>query len=321
MDDVVKGMFEIGSAALKTSGSAIGFEAAVDDATKSLKDNGKNLDINTEKGRANRTALDQIASSGEAYVQQLVSTNAETSKVVDATQKARDSFIASATQMGMSAAAANALADQYGLIPGDVKTNVTAPGVSQARGSVEDLKASIVSMPPSWQTYILTVLRTEGITAAYAALGALSGKTVDTYVNVIVKAPKSGGNMVAMANADGNLYKAYASGGIENHVAQIAPGGAWRVWAEPETKGEAYIPFAQEKWPRSREIWWETGKHLGMVAHADGALYSGGKSAAPSVNVGSPNVDVYVKAAPDGSYVRAIAEDVVHREANELRWS
>ena len=31
-------------------------------------------------------------------------------------------------------------------------------------------------------------------------------------------------------------------GAFEDHAPQIAPGGAWRLWAEPETGGEAYIP-------------------------------------------------------------------------------
>lgn len=39
------------------------YEAAIDDFTKSLKDNGKTFDINTEKGRNNQAALDNIASS------------------------------------------------------------------------------------------------------------------------------------------------------------------------------------------------------------------------------------------------------------------
>ena len=59
-------------------------------------------------------------------------------------------------------------------------------------------------------------------------------------------------------NARGGFYeggvKRFARGG-ENHVAQIARGGDWRVWAEPETKGEAYIPFANDsRRPRAKQI-------------------------------------------------------------------
>lgn len=59
------------------------------------------------------------------------------------------------------------------------------------------------------------------------------------------------------------------AGGAENHVAQIAPAGAWRVWAEPETGGEAYIPLADEKRPRSEEI-------LDAVANRFGGRYQRG---------------------------------------------
>lgn len=48
---------------------------------------------------------------------------------------------------------------------------------------------------------------------------------------------------------------AFAGGGFENHVAQIASGGwPYRVWAEPETGGEAYIPLHTSKRSRSMEI-------------------------------------------------------------------
>ncbi len=61
----------------------------------------------------------------------------------------------------------------------------------------------------------------------------------------------------------------------ENHVAQIAPAGSWRVWAEDETGGEAYIPLAPAKRPRSMEIWRQTGRLLGateMDFYANGKI-------------------------------------------------
>jgi hypothetical protein len=65
--------------------------------------------------------------------------------------------------------------------------------------------------------------------------------------------------------AEGAVVDFYASGGMrENHVAQIAPAGAWRVWAEPETGGEAYIPLSPEKRGRSVDIWRQVGDRLGV---------------------------------------------------------
>lgn len=76
-------------------------------------------------------------------------------------------------------------------------------------------------------------------------------------------------------SADGNIIDYYANGGLrENHFAQIAPAGAWRVWAEPETGGESYIPLAPHKRARSLDIWHETGRRLGVQGYADGGFYA-----------------------------------------------
>jgi hypothetical protein len=77
--------------------------------------------------------------------------------------------------------------------------------------------------------------------------------------------------------ADGSLLSFYAGGGMrEQHVAPIAPAGAWRVWAEPETQGEAYIPLASSKRARSKEILVEVAHRFGASVdfHAEGGLSS-----------------------------------------------
>ncbi|MFF6866636.1 hypothetical protein [Streptomyces ardesiacus] len=92
-------------------------------------------------------------------------------------------------------------------------------------------------------------------------------------------------------HADGAVVDYYADGGTrETHVAQIARAGEWRVWAEPETMGEAYIPFAPSKRRRSRVIAEETVRRLGgdprsIDWYASGgitAFASGGFSYAPT---------------------------------------
>jgi TP901 family phage tail tape measure protein len=66
-------------------------------------------------------------------------------------------------------------------------------------------------------------------------------------------------------HADGAVVDYFAEGAVrrEDHVAQIAPAGSWRVWAEPETGGEAYIPLSPAKRARSRRIAEETVRRLG----------------------------------------------------------
>ena len=85
------------------------------------------------------------------------------------------------------------------------------------------------------------------------------------------------------AQADGSVMSFYANGDVRNgHVAQMAPAGAWRVWAEPETGGESYIPHAPSKRNRSVAIWAETGRILGVPGFADGAAVHGTAHAVPA---------------------------------------
>lgn len=74
----------------------------------------------------------------------------------------------------------------------------------------------------------------------------------------------------------------FANGGFnfENHVAQIAkPGIVPRVWAEAETHGEAYIPYAMSKRPRSVAILSQVAKDFGyQLTKASQEFANGGIS-------------------------------------------
>ncbi len=323
LDELVSSMFAASQVALQLSGSEIGMEAAFDAATEAAKKNGKTLDTNTAAGRDNKRALDAIAASSQAYIDGLIKSGAETSTVVAVTQRARDEFVAAATAMTGSGKAAEALADKYGLIPKDVKTTITAPGASEARKSVEDLKASMSGLKPNVQTYIQTVLNTQGLDAAYAALRAIQGKTAEVFVRTVYQTSSPN---VTYTPAAGGMLHGFANGGFtgrrigssERHIAEIAPPGAWRLWAEPETGGEAYIPLAREKWPRSRQIWMETGRRLGMIPFADGAVVT----PTPVVNVASsPSVSAEglataVAAGLNGARLRLGPIDPITREVS-----
>ena len=72
---------------------------------------------------------------------------------------------------------------------------------------------------------------------------------------------------ITRAYIDGGIDKLehYANGGSrEDHRAQIAKGGEWRIWAEPETGGESYIPLAKSKRKRSTQILAKTADIFGL---------------------------------------------------------
>lgn len=99
---------------------------------------------------------------------------------------------------------------------------------------------------------------------------AASVKTANDYINVnSSRTGVSSGRYLHGGITNGFGSQVFADGGFssvfknlrsfasgaENHVAQIALGQTpFRVWAEPETGGEAYIPLGLSKRKRSKEI-------------------------------------------------------------------
>lgn len=76
-----------------------------------------------------------------------------------------------------------------------------------------------------------------------------------------------------LRKAHGGIVDYYATGGIRRtgtpgdhrnqHLAQIAPAGSYRVWGERETEGEGYVPFRRSARGRSRAITEEIVRRLG----------------------------------------------------------
>lgn len=119
----------------------------------------------------------------------------------------------------------------------------------------------------------------------WGAVGGISGRVLGTsYINVVARqVPGIGIAAQGLGKADGGIVNFYAEGGVrdESHIAQIAPAGSWRVWGEPETGGEAYIPLSPAKRGRSREVAEETVGILGgnVEWFAKGGMSQAQKSA------------------------------------------
>lgn len=144
-----------------------------------------------------------------------------------------------------------------------------------AQGALTSLGFKVQRLP---NRQIRVTLPTGGPAAAAAAIqryiNNLHGKTVTNYVNSIVTTTKKSVHEV-VGKADGGIVSFYADGGMhENHVAQIARKGTYRVWAEDEAGDEAYIPLNPAKRGRSRQIAAQTVSRLGgaVAWYANGGL-------------------------------------------------
>jgi len=114
---------------------------------------------------------------------------------------------------------------------------------------------------------------------ANAALGGVRDQSAQVRVTLSEAAKAAArywGGRISASRAKALLIKASARGNLfEQHNPQIARGGEMRVWAEPETGGEAYIPLRNDaRRPRAKSILGQVADKFGMrvESHARGGI-------------------------------------------------
>ena len=209
-----------------------------------LNDAKTDFDLTTEAGRTANGAFQDVARSGMDVVTSMSEAGASQDELQGKLEGTYNDLISAAGQFGITGQAA------------------------------EDLAREVLGIPDG--VSIETWMSDEAERQAQDTQRAISG--IDRYIHIVTQYTTRGtrppvGNRGApipiAANADGNVWtapgrvKAFADG-AENHVAQIAPAGAMRLWAEPETGGEAYIPLAMSKRARSERILADVANRFGM---------------------------------------------------------
>ncbi|WP_406260431.1 phage tail tape measure protein [Streptomyces chartreusis] len=186
--------------------------------------------------------------------------------------------VTSATQETI--ASLDAVKQKIAGVPGGKTVTVSAP-TGEARQQLEALGIKVADIPGS-KNVTVTVPTSGPVSAAgsiQSAINGIMGRTIGIGVSLRATSWDRDGNGVPDAiqapQARGSVLEFYANGGVrENHVAQIAPAGAMRVWAERETQGEAYVPLASSKRPRSKAIVEEVVRRFDgdVTWYADGGL-------------------------------------------------
>ncbi|AUM16444.1 MULTISPECIES: hypothetical protein [Rhodococcus] len=172
---------------------------------------------------------------------------------------------------------ADEVAGKINSIPG---SKVTTHTVSSNVGAVIGQIASMQSGTSSFHSV------SSNAGAVAAQISSLNGRNTSSTHTIRVVETGSGKRM-----EDGGFnFRSYAAGGItalEKYANGKLPSAATIMrprrrliqWAEPSTKGEAFIPLARSKRARSLDIWEQTGQMLGawdqvyasMAARAAGA--------------------------------------------------
>lgn len=113
---------ELANAFLDQRANVRDYEAALDDASKAIDENGRTLDVHTEKGRANEEALDRIGRTAFKVADAMRESGEAPGAFL---QGARDEIISTAKEMGKGQEEAEAYADSLGLTPEFIATQAT----------------------------------------------------------------------------------------------------------------------------------------------------------------------------------------------------
>jgi TP901 family phage tail tape measure protein len=209
----------------------------------SMEEYRKAIEKNTTDTRAWMRNLATIsARGGAAFVDELAKLGPEASGLVAevATSSDKDFERFKSTMVDASSSTTDAVQAQFGLLPEALGTIGLKSGTAMAEKILEGFRAGIVP--------IADILRLAGEPIPPGPMGGSGG------------------------SPGFRTGRSYAEG----HVAQIAPAGSWRLWAEPETGGEAYIPLAASKRARSAAILADVAARFGMglITMAEGGMWA-----------------------------------------------
>ena len=234
---LIEAMRDQTNAAIDAFDAETGWRRALESARDAAADNSAGIKGNSDAALENRDAISDLASAWNAQ-SDVVRNNEARFKA------ARKAFIDTAEGMGVSREEARRLADQMLALPDSKIIPVELPGISLAQQQLQGIRSEIDSID----------------------------RNIDVFVNV--RAPSVSGFGAQVGSAYGNILH-FANGDIANaHQPELYRGGVTRVWGEPETGGEAYIPLRNDaRRPRARAIATETVRLLGGTAHfADGGF-------------------------------------------------
>lgn len=183
IDGLAEKIRGFGSATLSTRDAQRQFEQAVDDLSASIEANGATLDVNTQEGRENQAALDDIAKS---TLELAASTYEQTGSQDEATkvmETGRQKLIEMLGQFGITGQAAEDYADELDLIPENVKTAValdTANAEARIQAFITSYNGRTIKLGVSAETIVGNPSMGGGALPRRAGGGAIYGPGTGT---------------------------------------------------------------------------------------------------------------------------------------------
>lgn len=134
-----------------------GYEKSLDDLTDSLKENGTSLDLNSEAGRHNVDAIDDLVEAGARHLQSLVDSGASMDDLRGAFNRHIEDFRRTLTQMGFNEQQVDELTRKYGLVPENVNTLVHLHGAQTVLDQVNAIQREFSNLDGKTATLAVQV--------------------------------------------------------------------------------------------------------------------------------------------------------------------
>jgi methyl-accepting chemotaxis protein len=160
LEEMREALEEVYDANRNLYGSEVETAEAIADATEKIKENGEGLDLNTKKGRENRSVLAQLADKLSANYDAYVKVNGAGLGAQEVLRQNREAFIRLAEKAGYSASKASQLADALLGIPKHTQPRVTLRGDETAKDKIAALKNRLASIKD--RTVYVRVAMVEG---------------------------------------------------------------------------------------------------------------------------------------------------------------
>jgi hypothetical protein len=178
IDSLTKSLDANNNKLLQLRGGETGYWASVDAATDALRENGQTLDVHTEKGRANRDALDSQASAALDYLDSIKKQGQPASVFNSTLDKTYGQLYRQALQFSGNRKWAKQYADQILGIPHAANTKISllgAQAAAAALGTVISRIGWINGHPARVRVYSSAANVREGRTAAMDSRGRAGG--------------------------------------------------------------------------------------------------------------------------------------------------
>ncbi|MGZ4596282.1 MAG: phage tail tape measure protein, partial [Actinomycetes bacterium] len=157
VDKLKQGLDALIGVFLSSDEAAIVFEKSLDDLTASARKNGRSLDINTEAGRENKSAIIDSVKALVSKTEADAAAGASAETLAHNLLVGRDRLLSQAAAAGFSRAAMERLLAQYHLTPAAVNTIINAIGADPAIQKARALNGALAALHGKTVTVNLVV--------------------------------------------------------------------------------------------------------------------------------------------------------------------